>query len=171
MSNASLTAINAQVFMISPMAGAQAAASQDEMTITTYKRAEIICFGCGQKHPWSKKQDDGTYVVICPNKANPGVEAAAAVKIAEMKVKRKAQRQGQKDKKKQKTTANAAFEALTDEQRALCIATATQISANSATSSAIQPSSGSTRTVFVVNAATYACEVHASHEVVLGTQS
>jgi hypothetical protein len=82
--------------------------------------------------------------VICPNKAKPGVEAAAAVKIAKMKVKRKAQRQGWKDKKKQKTNANAAFEALTDEQRALCIETATRISDNSATSSAIQPSSGST---------------------------
>ena len=81
--------------------------------------------------------------MICPNKAKPGVEAAAAVKIDEMKVKRKAQRQGRKDKKKQKTTANAAFEALTDEQRALCIATATHISANTATSRATQPSSGS----------------------------
>ena len=129
-SNAALTAINAQGFMMTPLSGAQADASQAETTITAYKRAEIICFGCGQKHPWSKKQDDGTYVVICPNTAKPGVKAAAAVKIADMKVKRKAQRQGRKDRKKQKTTANTAFEALTDEQRALCIATATQISAN-----------------------------------------
>ena len=97
---------------------------------------------------------------MCPNKAKPGVEAAAAVKIAEMKVKRKAQRQGRKDKKKQKTIVNAAFEALTDEQRALCIATATQISANSATNATIQPSSGSNRTVFFVNAASYAADVH-----------
>jgi hypothetical protein len=159
-SNAALTAINAQGFMMTPMAGAQADAIQAETTITAYKRAEIICFGCGQKHPWSKKQDDSTYVVICPNKAKPGFKADAAVKIAKMKVKRKAQRQGRKDKKKQKTTVNAAFEALTDEQRALCIKTATRITANSATSSATQPSSGSTRTVFVVNAASYAADVH-----------
>ena len=81
--------------------------------------------------------------MICPNKTKPGSEAAAAVRIAKMKVKRKAQRQGWKDKKKQKTIANAAFEALTDEQRALYIATATQIGATSATSATIQPSSGS----------------------------
>jgi hypothetical protein len=142
------------------MAGAQADASQAEKTIATYKRGDLICFGCGLKHLWSKKQDNGTYVVTCPNKAKPGVEAAAAVKIAELKVKRKAQRLEKRDKKKQKTTANAAFEALTDEQRALCIAAATQISANSATSSAIQPSSGSTQTVFVVNATSYAADVH-----------
>ena len=110
---------------MTPTAGAQADASQAEMTITSYKRGEITCFGCGQKHLWSKKQDNGTYVVISPNKAKPGVEAAAAVKIAELKVKRKAQRQGQKNRKKQRTIVNAAFEALTDEQRDLCIATAT----------------------------------------------
>jgi hypothetical protein len=101
-SNAALTAINTQGFMMTPLSGAQADASQAETTITAYRRAEIICFGCGQTHPWSKKQDDDTYVVICPNKAKPGVEAAAAVKIAEMKVKRKAQRQGRKDKKNRK---------------------------------------------------------------------
>ena len=82
--------------------------------------------------------------MLCPNKAKPGVKAAAAVEIAEMKVKRKAQGQGWNDKKKQKTIANAAFEALTDEQRALCIATATQIDANFATSANIQPSTDST---------------------------
>ena len=77
------------------------------------------------KHPWSQRQDDGTYVVTCPNKAKPGVEAAAAVKIADMRAKRKARQQGWKDKKKLKTVTNAAFEALMDEQRTLCIATAT----------------------------------------------
>ena len=97
---------------------------------------------------------------MCPNKAKPGVEAAAAVKIAELKVKRKVQRQGQKYRKKQRTIVNAALEALTDEQRALCLATATKISANSATNATIQPSSGSNRTVFVVNAASYAADVH-----------
>ena len=61
---------------------------------------EIICFGCGLKHPWSQRQDNGTYVVTCPNKAKPGVKAAAAVKIADMRAKRKARQQGQKDKKK-----------------------------------------------------------------------
>ena len=81
-------------------AGAQANASQAENTITAYRKAEIICFGCGEKHPWSKKQEDGTYVVICPNRSKPGIEAAAAVKIAKTKVKRKAQRKDQKAKKK-----------------------------------------------------------------------
>ena len=52
-SNAAITAINAQGFMMTPMAGAQADANQAETTTTTYKRGEIICFGCGLKHPWS----------------------------------------------------------------------------------------------------------------------
>ena len=75
-----------------------------------------------------------------------------------MRVKRKARQQGQRDKKKQKTIANAAFDALTEEQRALCIATATRISATSATNATIQPAPGPTRTVFVVNATAYAAE-------------
>ena len=90
-SNAAVTAVNAQGFMLTPTAGAQADASQAETTITTYRKGEIICFGCGLKHPWSQRQDDGTYVVVCPNKSNPGVEAAALVKIADMRAKRKAQ--------------------------------------------------------------------------------
>ena len=98
--------------------------------------------------------------MACPNKAKPGVKAAAAVKIANMRAKRKARQQGRKDRKKLKTVANAAFEALTDEQRALCIATATRFSATSATNATIQPSSGPTRTVFVVNATAYAADVH-----------
>ena len=37
-SNAAVTAINAQGFMLTPTAGAQADASQAETTIATYKR-------------------------------------------------------------------------------------------------------------------------------------
>ena len=80
-SNADVTAVNSQGFMLqgTPMPGAQVDASQAETTITTYKKGEIICFGCGLKHPWSQRQDSGTYVVMCLNKAKPGVEAAALV--------------------------------------------------------------------------------------------
>ena len=119
--NTAVTAVNAQGFMLTPTAGAQVHASQAETTITTYKKGEIICFGCGLKHPWSQRQYNGTYVVTCPNKSKPGVEAAALVKIADMIAKRKAWQQGQKDKKNLKTVANAVFEALTEEQRALFI--------------------------------------------------
>ena len=93
-SNAAVTAVNAQAFMLTPTAGAQADASQAETTIATYKKGEIICFGCGLKHPWSQRQDNSTYVVTCPNKAKPGVEAAAAVKISDMRAKRKTRQQG-----------------------------------------------------------------------------
>jgi hypothetical protein len=55
---------------------------------------------------------------------------------------------------------NAAFKALTDEQQALCIATATWISATSTTKATIQLSPGPTQTVFVVNATAYAADVH-----------
>ena len=52
-----------------------------------------------KKHLWSKKQDDGTYVVICPNKGKPGAKEAAAAKIAKTKVKRKAQRKDNRARK------------------------------------------------------------------------
>ena len=107
---------------MTPTAGAQADASQAETTMAAYKRAELTCFGCGQKHPWSRKQGDGTYVVICPNKGKPGVKATAAAKIADIKVKRKARTKEYKAKKKQRTKAYTAYEALKDEKRALCIA-------------------------------------------------
>ena len=58
------------------------------------------------------------------------------------------------------TIANAAFEALTDEQRVLCIAAATRISASSATNATIQPAPGPTQTVFVVNVTAYAAETN-----------
>ena len=77
-----------------------------------------------------------------------------------MRVKRKERQQGWKDKKKLKTVVNSAFKALMDEQWALCIATATRISATSTTNATIQPSSDPTQTVIVVNAETYAADVH-----------
>ena len=55
---------------------------------------------------------------------------------------------------------NAAFEALTEEQQALCIVTATRISATSATNATIQPAPGPTQTVFVVNVTAYAAETN-----------
>ena len=70
-SNAAVTAINAQGFMLTPTTSAQVDASQAETTITAYKKGAIICFGCGLKHPWSQWQDDSTYVVTCPNKPKP----------------------------------------------------------------------------------------------------
>jgi len=73
-SNAAVTAVNPQGFMLTTTASAQVDASQAEMTITTYKKGEIICFGCGLKHPLSQRQDNGTYVMMCSNKAKPGVE-------------------------------------------------------------------------------------------------
>ena len=72
-----------------PTADAQIYASQAETTITAYKKGEIICFGCGLKHPQSQRQADGTYVVMFPNKSNPGIKANALVKIAKFKAKRK----------------------------------------------------------------------------------
>jgi hypothetical protein len=81
--------------------------------------------------------------VICPNKGKPDVKEAAVAKIAETKVKRKAQRKDNRARKKQRIKAYSAFENLTDDQQALCIATATQIIATSATSATIQPSSDS----------------------------
>ena len=80
-SNAAATSVNAQGFMLTGIltASAQVDASQSKTTITTYKKGEIICFGCGLKHPWSQRQDYGTYVVTCPNKSKPGVNTAALV--------------------------------------------------------------------------------------------
>ncbi len=64
-SNAAVTAVNAQGFMLTgtPAASAQVDASQAEQTITNYKRTNLICFGCGLKRSWSERQADGTFVV------------------------------------------------------------------------------------------------------------
>ena len=157
-SNAAVTAVNAQGFMLAatPGTSAQANASQAEKTITSYKRGEPICYGCGQKHLWSERQSDGSYKVICPNKANPGVEAAAQARIADIQSKRKARAQGKRDRKKQRTAANAAFEALTDDQRKACLEAATRITAPGTGTAPNPPAAGPARKVFVVNATAYA---------------
>jgi hypothetical protein len=62
------------------------------------------CFGCGGPHPWSKFVD-GKYVIICPNKDNPGVAQNAAKGIERMRKNRK-KRHAQNVKRKNLGTAN-----------------------------------------------------------------
>ena len=84
-----------------------------ERTIGKYTKGDITCFGCGGPHLWSKRQEDKSFVVICPNKDKTGIRDAAEKKIAEIRTKRKERKDDKgKDKKKQKTTtstANAVF--------------------------------------------------------------
>jgi hypothetical protein len=41
---------------------------------------DMLCFGCGHPHPWSKKVN-GKWVVICPNKDQPGIRDRAKLNI------------------------------------------------------------------------------------------
>jgi hypothetical protein len=65
-------------------------ASQAEKTIRKYKsrdegsnksgstasHGQLCCYGCGGPHPWST-QENGIYVIQCPNAGNPGVHKNA----------------------------------------------------------------------------------------------
>ena len=157
-SKAAVTAINAQSFVITGAASAGVNASQAERTIGDYKKRELTCFGCGGPHAWSKRQADDTYTEVCPNKDKAGVRAAAKEKIAEIRTKRKARKeQYEKRKKAKTTTANAAFDNLTAEQKVLCLEEATRISSTT-TPSASSASSTSTRKVFVVTVEVFSAE-------------
>ena len=48
-----------------------------QKTIAAYKKNDLICFGWGDNHAWSKRQDDGSYVITCPNKDKAGIQAVA----------------------------------------------------------------------------------------------
>jgi hypothetical protein len=41
---------------------------------------DLLCFGCGHPHPWSKKVNE-KWVVMCPNKDQPGVRDHAKLAI------------------------------------------------------------------------------------------
>ncbi len=139
--------INAQSFMAST--GTAVNVSQAEKTMTAYKnRKDPLCFGCGGAHYWSKRQDDGTYTILCPNKDKTGVQAAATAKIADIRSKRKDRKESFRKSKKSRTTVNAAFDSLSNEQKALCIEEATRRAA--ANSAVAKQDKSSTRTVFVV---------------------
>ena len=98
----------------------------------------------------------------CPNKDKPGVQAAAKAKIDDIRIKRKAKKDVYNKAKKAKTSANAAFEALSDEQKAACIADATRrISTATTTTPASGSSAGSSnRQVFVVTVEAFAADTH-----------
>ena len=117
-SKAAVTAVAAQSFALTGASAVGVNASQAERTISEYKKGELVCFGCKGPHLWSKKQADDSYVVSCPNKDKPGVQAAAKAKIDDIRIKRKAKKDVYNKAKKAKTSANAAFEALSDEQKA-----------------------------------------------------
>ena len=104
------TVINATGFMIQ---GAQVNASQAETTIANHKRKDgtpIICFGCGGPHPWSSRQPDKSFVIVCPNKDKPGIKEKADAQIADFRSRRKTRQDRDRNdkRKKQKTTTNTA---------------------------------------------------------------
>ena len=96
-----------------------------------------------------REQDDGSYVITCPNKDKAGIQAAALSKIAKIQAKRKSQNDNSKRYKKEKSDANVAFENLTEEQKVLCIKEATRCS-SATTNSTAGHSSTRDRTAFVV---------------------
>jgi hypothetical protein len=96
-------------------------ASQAERTLTQYGtggdncsastngrhgRGPLRCFGYGRPHPWSLLED-GTYVIKCPNAADPKIWENAKATIDHIKNKRKKQANDNK-KRKNLATANLA---------------------------------------------------------------
>ena len=57
-------------------------------------RQPLKCFGCDGPHAWSKKQEDGTYTIMCPNAKNAGVLDTAKANIDAMTARLKARRKG-----------------------------------------------------------------------------
>jgi hypothetical protein len=51
---------------------------------------DLECFGCGQRHPWSKKEN-GKWVVICPNASKPGVQERTKLAILQLQMRKKKQ--------------------------------------------------------------------------------
>jgi hypothetical protein len=54
---------------------------------TTGSFIERKCFGCGQPHPWAKKEQ-GKFVVCCPNANKPGIREHAAAQIKDFQARR-----------------------------------------------------------------------------------
>ena len=49
-----------------------------------YQPRPLKCFGCDGPHAWSKKQEDGTYTIMCPNAKKAGVLDTAKANIDAM---------------------------------------------------------------------------------------
>jgi hypothetical protein len=86
-----------------------------EQTITSYTPSggdasksvekdgkDMLCFGCGHPHPWSKKVN-GKWVVICPNKNKPGVMDRAKLAILQYQTRRRRQTWENRMRKKGQT--------------------------------------------------------------------
>jgi len=48
---------------------------------------ERKCFGCGQPHPWSRKEK-GQFVIVCPNANKAGIREHAAAQIKDFQARR-----------------------------------------------------------------------------------
>jgi hypothetical protein len=62
----------------------------DATKLTTKNSEELKCFGCGQHHPWSKKES-GKWVIICPNASKPGVQERAKLANLQFQMRKKKQ--------------------------------------------------------------------------------
>jgi hypothetical protein len=54
---------------------------------TTGSFIEHKCFGCGQPHPWARKEQ-GKFVVCCPNANKPGIREHTAAQIKDFQARR-----------------------------------------------------------------------------------
>ena len=66
-----------------------------------------------------RKQEDGTYTIMCPSAKNAGVLDTAKADINAMAARMKARRKGRKEKKKgtKRTATAASYATLTDEDK------------------------------------------------------
>jgi hypothetical protein len=69
---------------------------------------DMSCFGCGHPHPWSKKVN-GKWVVICPNKDQPGVRDRAKLNVLQYQTR---QRRKTRENRKRKNAHTLNLEDL-----------------------------------------------------------
>ena len=108
--------------------GASAFPSQAETTLTKYsqsgvsrggngrgERRPLSCFGCGGPHPWSELID-GTFVIKCPNRSNPGVQDNAQKALEKYRADRKKRRERNSKRRNLATTNLADFDEVSQQR-------------------------------------------------------
>ena len=126
--------IQTQAFMFHASGGSTPAfPSQAEKTLADTKPPgtrpagasgdrRYACHGCGEfTHGYNIKNNDGTWIIVCPNKDKPGVAERAVKSIADMRERLKTRRKDQKkDKRKRKFpdgATTATYASLTDDEK------------------------------------------------------
>ena len=92
----------------------------DDSTKGSNKTGSFIerkCFGCGNPHPWAKREN-GKFVITCPSANKPGIREHAAAQIKDFQV-RRGRRYSKATKRKNLNMVN--WEDIPSERRAVLL--------------------------------------------------